>query len=268
MYDDIIYNRHMFYRDKIYEYKRFCERMATTKSKCHPPPPTIYPFLKHRMKKRQMEKEKQEDIEYNKTLLIKKYKSMYKNHNKYHPSNLQFLSLPSSLKFSPGSQNHYELVHQNTYLGNKIKQIQNGIGNYNSKRIIEDYKKSKELSNKIAERSKYKNMLLNIVSPFTYEKRLNKLLERNKNEKRLFSAALRSKFHKTDKDFYQGFHINSFINSTRKNNIINNFNNNNKNILIEREKNNITSDHVKEKKIFIERENLETTTKEKTDIKI
>ncbi len=120
MFDDVIYNRHMFYRDKLYEYKRFCERIATSKSKCHPPPPIEYPFLKHRMKKHQMEKERQEDIEYNKNLLIKKYKSMYKNHNKYHPSNLHFLSLPPSLKFSSGTQAYYELINQNIYLGNNM----------------------------------------------------------------------------------------------------------------------------------------------------
>ena len=185
MFDDVIYNRHMFYRDKLYEYKRFCERIATSKSRCHPPPPIEYPFLKHRMKKHQMEKEKQEDIEYNKNLLIKKYKSMYKNHNNYHPSNLHFLSLPPSLKFSLGTQQYYELVHQNHYLGNKIKQIQNSIGNYNSQRNVKEYKKAKELGDKIAERSKYKNMLLNLISPFTYEKRLNKLLIQNcKNKQR------------------------------------------------------------------------------------
>jgi hypothetical protein len=185
MFDDVIYNRHMFYRDKLYEYKRFCERIATSKTRCHPPPPIEYPFLKHRMKKHQMEKEKQDDIEYNKNLLIKKYKSMYKNHNNYHPSNLHFLSLPPSLKFSSGTQYYYELVHQNNYLGNKIKQIQNGIGNYNSDKNIKEYKKAKELGDKIAERSKYKNMLLNLISPFTYEKRLNKLLEKKKKEKKI-----------------------------------------------------------------------------------
>ena len=47
-----------------------------------------------------MEKEKQEEIEYSKILLLKKYKSMYQKHNKYHPSNLHFLSKPPSLKFS------------------------------------------------------------------------------------------------------------------------------------------------------------------------
>ena len=45
---------------------------------------------------------------------------MYKNHNNYHPSNLHFLSLPPSLKFSLGTQQYYELVHQNNYLGNKF----------------------------------------------------------------------------------------------------------------------------------------------------
>ena len=244
MFDDVIYNRHMFYRDKLYEYKRFCERIATSKTRCHPPPPIEYPFLKHRMKKHQMEKEKQDDIEYNKNLLIKKYKSMYKNHNNYHPSNLHFLSLPPSLKFSSGTQYYYELVHQNNYLGNKIKQIQNGIGNYNSDKNIKEYKKAKELGDKIAERSKYKNMLLNLISPFTYEKRLNKLLEKKKKEKKNFTMKAKPKFYNTARGFYRA----------NKNNDLSNI----------KEKESITSNFEKEKKIVIERENMMTTTKEET----
>jgi hypothetical protein len=244
MFDDVIYNRHMFYRDKLYEYKRFCERIATSKTRCHPPPPIEYPFLKHRMKKHQMEKEKQDDIEYNKNLLIKKYKSMYKNHNNYHPSNLHFLSLPPSLKFSSGTQYYYELVHQNNYLGNKIKQIQNGIGNYNSDKNIKEYKKAKELGDKIAERSKYKNMLLNLISPFTYEKRLNKLLEKKKKEKKNFTMKAKPKFYNTARGFYRA----------NKNNDLSNI----------KEKESITSNFENEKKIVIERENMMTTTKEET----
>ena len=243
MFDDVIYNRHMFYRDRLYEYKRFCERIATSKSRCHPPPPIEYPFLKHRMKKHQMEKERQEDIEYNKNLLIKKYKSMYKNHNNYHPSNLHFLSLPPSLKFSLGTQQYYELVHQNNYLGNKIKQIQNSIGNYNSERNIKQYKKAKELGDKIAERSKYKNMLLNLISPFTYEKRLNKLLENKKNIKKKLTITAKPKFYNTTRGFYRPI--------SQKNN----------NLSDRNERTNIVSN---DKKIIIERENMMTTTKEET----
>jgi len=244
MFDDIIYNRHMFYRDKLYEYKKFCERIATCKSKCHPPPPIQYPFLNHRMKKRQMEKEKQEDIEYNKNLLIKKYKSMYKNHNKYHPSNLHFLSHPPSLKFSSATQKYYELVHQNTYLGNKIKQIQNGIGNYNSDISLRQYKKAKEIGNKIAASSKYKNMLLNIISPFTYEKRLNKLLEKKRLEQKRMTITAKPKFYKTSREFYRP--------PILKNNTETD------------DKISITNYSDNKKKIVIERENMMTTTKEET----
>ena len=252
MFDDVIYNRHMFYRDKFYEYKRFCERIATSKSKSRPSPPQDYTFLRHRMKKHQMEKEKQEDIEYNKNLEIKKYKSMYKNHNKYHPSNLHFLSLPPSLKFSPGTQQYYELVHQNQYLGNKIKQIQKGIGSYNSHKILEEYKKSKELSDKIAERSKYKNMLVNLISPFTYEKRLNKLLEKKKFEKRLSSTMLKPKFYNTTGGFYYSNKLNNTIDSKEK----------------KKEKNSTTINFENEKKIVIERENMLNTTNGDTVTKI
>jgi hypothetical protein len=193
------------------------------------------------MKKHQMEKEKQEDIEYNKNLLIKKYKSMYKNHNNYHPSNLHFLSLPPSLKFSLGTQQYYELVHQNNYLGNKIKQIQNGIGNYNSERNIKEYKKAKELGDKIAERSKYKNMLLNLISPFTYEKRLNKLLDKKKNAKKRCTITARPKFYNTARGFYRPKPKNILNDTKERDSFISN-----------------------DKKIVIERENMMTTTKEET----
>ena len=241
MYQDVIYNRHMFYRDKKYDYQKFCERIATSKSRCNPPPPIEYPFLRTRPKKHQMEKEKQEDIEYNKNLLIKKYKSMYKNHNNYHPSNLHFLSLPPSLKFSLGTQQYYELVHQNNYLGNKIKQIQNSIGNYNSQRNVKEYKKAKELGDKIAERSKYKNMLLNLISPFTYEKRLNKLLENKKKIKKKCTITAKPKFYNTTRGFYRPKQQNILNDTKEKDSFISN-----------------------DKKIVIERENMMTTTKEET----
>ena len=255
MFDDVIYNRHMFYRDKFYEYKRFCERIATSKSRCHPPPPLEYPFLKHRMKKHQMEKERQEDIEYNNNLLIKKYKSMYKNHNKYHPSNLRFPSLPPSLKFSSGTQYYYELVHQNNYLGNKIKQIQRSKGSYNSEKHIKDYRKAKELGDKIAERSKYKNLLLNIITPFTYEKRLNKLLEKKKTEQKRNKIISKPNFYNTTKGFYrpvQNNNLNLDINDIK----------NSKDVKVKDTKDTISTLD-KDKKIVIERENM-TVTKEET----
>ena len=36
MYENVIYNRNMFYRDKLYDYKKFCERIALVKSKVIP----------------------------------------------------------------------------------------------------------------------------------------------------------------------------------------------------------------------------------------
>lgn len=245
MYNDVIYNRHMFFRDRFYEYKRFCERIASSKSNCHPPPPTEYPFLKLRNKKHQMEKEKKEDIEYNRLLLIKKYKSMYKNHNKYHPSNLRFQPHPPSLKFSTGTQQYYEIFHNNLYLGNKIKQIQNGTGNYNSKKCLSHYKKMREIGDKIAERSKYKNLFLDIISPYAYEKRLNKMLEEKEREKKRLRQLSTEKdrpriYYRTGRDFYRPNTANDIIHN-------NNF---------DSSKNS--------RKIIIERENIQTT-KEETE---
>jgi len=62
MYENVIYNRHMFYRDKFYDYKKFCERISLAKSNCHPPPPPEYPFLRDRQKKHEMENERMLNI--------------------------------------------------------------------------------------------------------------------------------------------------------------------------------------------------------------
>ena len=249
MYHDLIYNRHMFYRDKKYDYQKFCERIVTSRSRYAPPPPLEFPFLKTRLKKHQMEKEKQEDIEYNKALLLKKYKSMYKKHNKYHPSNLHFLSLPPSLKFSSFTQKYYEFIKQNNYLGNKIKQIQKSPGTYNKTKNLEEYKKAKIIGDKLVESSKYKNLLLNLISPFTYEKRLNKLIESNKNKK--MKKFDKPKFYNTEKGFFkkkmvkQKSNENDYFNLNRIN---------------------FTDNSEVKNKIIIERENMNnmTTTKEDT----
>ena len=185
-------------------------------------------------------KEKQEEIDYNKILLLKKYKSMYKKHNKYHPSNMHFLSLPPSLKFSSFTQNYYEFVKQNNYLGNKIKEIQKSPGNYNKQRNMEEYKKAKLIGDKLVESSKYKNMLLNLISPFTYEKRLNKLIENNKNKK--INRISKPQFYHTEKGFFPKKKFDT-INS-------NNY-----------YSNNITENSEIKKKITIERENMAASTK-------
>ena len=250
MYQDIIYNRHMFYRDKKYDYRKFCERIVTSKSRCHPPPPIEYPFLKTRQKKHQMMKEKQEEIDYNKILLLKKYKSMYKKNNKYHPSNIHFLSLPPSLKFSSYTNNYYELMRQNTYLGNKIKEIQKSPGTYNKDKNLNEYKKAKVIGDKLVQSSKYKNMLLNLISPFTYEKRLNKLLIQNcKNKQRKINKNTKPQFYNTEDGFFKKKmdSINSTCNNYYPESITN-----------------MTENSTFKKKIIIERENMGTTTKDDT----
>ena len=185
MNENLIHNRPIYYQEKIDDYKKFCERICLVKSNCNPKPPKDYPFLKYRLKKKVMEKEKQDDIDYNVQLLLKKYKSMYKNHNKYHPSNIKFQPHPSSLKFSTGRPQYYELFHNNMYLGNKIKKIQKSIGSYNCKKSLDHYNKMKNIGKKLTENSLYTKQLLNLVSPFTYEKRLNKVLgEYNSSSKK------------------------------------------------------------------------------------
>ena len=173
MYENVIYNRNMFYRDKFYDYKKFCERIALVKSNCTPKSPPVYSFLKNRLKKKEMENEKKKEIENCKELLYQKYKYMYKNHNKYHPSNLRFQPHPPSLKLSQCTPKYYEIEKDNKYLGNKIKEVQKGKGYYNCSKSLSEYKKLKYIRDERIKSSKYnKNILLNLITPFTYEKRL------------------------------------------------------------------------------------------------
>ena len=111
---------------------------------------------------------------------------------------------------------------------------------------------NKELADKIVENSKYKNMLLNLVSPFTYQKRLNKWIEINKNKKKL-KLKKNNKFCNTEKDFFK-----NKINKVKiKNYFIKDFYKENATDII--------SDYNKKlEKILIEREKINATTKEDT----
>ena len=247
MYENVIYNRHMFYRDKFYDYKKLCERISLVKSKCNPPPPPDYPFLRTRPKKQEMEREKQKDIEYNKDLLLKKYKYMYKNHNQYHPSNLKFQPHPSSLKLSNGTPQYYELCNNNRFMGNKIKEVQRSKGNYNCGKSLEHYKKLKYLGDEMVKSSKYNNnILLNLVTPHTYEKRLNKLIGNKSANHRILSSKI---FNRTSNRFNTHNNISNIDNI----NNINNSNINNKEAINKNGSNN------QNKIIQIERERIMTS---------
>ena len=185
MYENVIYNRNMFYRDKLYDYRKFCERIALVKSNCNPKPPKECPFLKTRLKKKEMENEKKREIENCKDLLYQKYMYMYKNHNSYHPSNLKFQPHPPSLKFSHHIPQYYDMCKDNKYLGEKIKEVQRSEGYYNCRKSLSEFKKLKYIRDERIKSSKYnKNILLNLITPLTYEKRLIKYAKTNENKKK------------------------------------------------------------------------------------
>ena len=187
MYENVIYNRNMFYRDKLYDYKKFCERIALVKSNCNPKSPPEFPFFKTRPKKKEMENEKKKEIENCKDLLYQKYQYMYKNHNNYHPTNLKFQPHPPSLKLSQCTAKYYEMNKDNKYLGEKIKEVQRSQGYYNCDKNLSEYQKLKYIRDRRIKSSKYnKNILLNLVTPLTYEKRLMKILHGKKGKNKKF----------------------------------------------------------------------------------
>ena len=244
MYENVIYNRNMFYRDKFYDYKKFCERIALVKSNCTPKSPPEYSFLKYRLKKKEMENEKKKEIEICKELLHQKYKYMYKNHNKYHPSKLRFQPHPPSLKLSQCTPKYYEINKDNKYLGKKIMEVQRSKGYYNCSKSLSEYKKLKYIRDERIKSSKYnKNILLNLVTPFTYEKRLMSVLH-GKNKGNKGNKNIKNKKENSNDIFFR-------MNKTHTSN-----NYNKKDIKIFREFNDENSDLNKKKNdvIKIERE--------------
>lgn len=43
------------FKDREYQYQRYCERLTLAKSECNQKPPEEFIFLKNRLKKKQME---------------------------------------------------------------------------------------------------------------------------------------------------------------------------------------------------------------------
>lgn len=191
-YRDIISNRHMFFRDRFYDYKKLCERIATTKSKCQVVPPQKFEFLDKRNYKKQLEKEMQNKIEYSNYLLSKKYKDMYTKNNKYHPNNIKLFQKLPSLRFSQSSQKYQELKFQNNYLGRKLNEISQKPSEYNFEKLNKQFLYQKKFSDRLKSSSIYKNMFLDLVSPSTYEKRLYQISKGKFNLNSLYKIRQKS----------------------------------------------------------------------------
>lgn len=177
MQKEAFLNRNTFFQNRFNEFKRMYERMALTKTECHPKPPQAFKFLEYRCKKKQMEKERQEDIKYNLRLLENKYREMYRKNNSYHPKSQKFFPHPSSLRFSNNTQSYYELEHQNLYLGKKLAMIRKKRSTYSAGPYLKNHQYLAYIGKNINQNSKYKNMFLDLVTPHTYEKRLYKLID-------------------------------------------------------------------------------------------
>jgi len=207
-------------KDRLYEYKNFCERIMLIKSSCRLPPPTQYPFLKHRMKKRQMEMDRQKEIKYGNDLIVKKLREMSNKPTKYNPLSMKFGKHPGSQRFSKTSNKQIEIDRSNQYLKEKIKKIKNGKGFYNTEDSLNRYIKLKKIEDNICSNSRFRNLFIDVITPHTYEKRVLKIFENDKkNNINMFNKTNYGKWNKN-------------LNGTR--NLKRNISNNSK-ISIERE---------------------------------
>ena len=136
---------------------------------------------------------------------------MYKNHNNYHPSNLKFQPHPPSLKLSQCTPKYYEMCKDNKYLGEKIKEVQRSHGYYNCEKNLSEYKKLKYIRDERIKSSKYsKNILLNLVTPLTYEKRLKKILDKKAKKFTNYNKA------KSKNIFFSNIYNTQYLNNSGK----------------------------------------------------
>ena len=175
-------------KDRLYDYKNFCERIFLIKSSCKLPPPTQYPFLKYRMKKKQMEKDRQKEIQYGNDLIVKKLREMSNKPTKYNPLSMKFAKHPGSQRFSKTSNKQIEIDRSNQYLKDKIRKIKSGKGFYNTEDSMNRYIKLKKIENNICLNSRFRNFFIDVVTPHTYEKRIRNLFnEKDRKDVNMFN---------------------------------------------------------------------------------
>ena len=78
------------------------------------------------------------------------------------------------------------MFNNNKYMGKKIREVQRAKSNYNSEKYLKNYKRLKYLEDEMVKTSKFnKNVLLGLVTPCTFEKRIIKILKNNNRKNRL-----------------------------------------------------------------------------------
>ena len=171
-------NRLCFIQDKIREQRLHLERLFNMQPVIIDNPPFVPKFLQTRLKKEEIEKERQNKIFYENMLLTKKIaevelKPSYYNSKKLHPK--IYPAFKNKKNFRYNEIKKQEDIDKSNF--NLLYRITELKSNYDAKKFYEMSKKDKKYKNNISKAKSNQNPYLNFETPEEFKRKLEIQLE-------------------------------------------------------------------------------------------
>ena len=171
-------NRLCFIQDKIREQRLHLERLFNMQPVIIDNPPFVPKFLQTRLKKEEIEKERQNKIFYENMLLTKKIaevelKPSYYNSKKLHPK--IYPAFKNKKNFRYHEIKKQEDIDKSNF--NLLYRITELKSNYDAKKFYEISKKDKKYKNNISKAKSVQNPYLNFETPEEFKRKLEIQLE-------------------------------------------------------------------------------------------
>ena len=171
-------NRLCFIQDKIREQRLHLERLFNMQPVIVDDPPFVPKFLQTRLKKEEIEKERQNKIFYENMLLTKKItevelKPSYYNSKKLHPK--IYPAFKNKKNFRYHEIKKQEDIDKSNF--NLLYRITELKSNYDAKKFYEISKKDKKYKNNISKAKSVQNPYLNFETPEEFKRKLEIQLE-------------------------------------------------------------------------------------------
>ena len=238
-------NRLCFIQDKIREQRLHLERLFNMQPVIIDNPPFVPKFLQTRLKKEEIEKERQNKIFYENMLLTKKIaevelKPSYYNSKKLHPK--IYPAFKNKKNFRYNEIKKQEDIDKSNF--NLLYRITELKSNYDAKKFYEMSKKDKKYKNNISKAKTNQNPYLNFETPEEFKRKLEIQLENelfwennnNRNVNHRPKSGFTGRSNKTTTKCTTTVNNNNtnYLNSNNNNNNVNNVktsdNNNNNNV--------------------------------------
>ena len=224
-------NRLCFIQDKIREQRLHLERLFNMQPVIIDNPPFVPKFLQTRLKKEEIEKERQNKIFYENMLLTKKIaevelKPSYYNSKKLHPK--IYPAFKNKKNFRYNEIKKQEDIDKSNF--NLLYRITELKSNYDAKKFYEMSKKDKKYKNNISKAKSNQNPYLNFETPEEFKRKLEIQLENElfwENNNRNVNHRPKSGF--TGRSNKTTTKCTTTVNNNNNTNYLNSNNNNNNN---------------------------------------